>query len=207
MATTTQARQPVQADVPQQGVLLRAALVVFVGLSLITGVLYPVVVTGVGKALFPAQAGGSIIERHGKAVGSSLIGQNFDTPEYFWGRISATAPNPYNAQASSGSNLGPSNPALTEAAKARIAALKEADRTNTAPIPADLVTASASGLDPEISPAAAAYQVERVAKARHMSPDLVKKVVAENTKGPVLGVFGEPVVNVLELNLALDDLK
>jgi len=164
-------------------------------------------VTGVGKALFPAQAGGSIIERHGKAVGSSLIGQNFDTPEYFWGRISATAPNPYNAQASSGSNLGPSNPALTEAAKARIAALKEADPTNTAPIPADLVTASASGLDPEISPAAAAYQVERVAKARHMSPDLVKKVVAENTKGPVLGVFGEPVVNVLELNLALDDLK
>ena len=204
MATTT---QPVQADVPQQGGLLRAALVVFVGLSLITGVLYPVVVTGIGKAAFPAQAGGSIIERHGKAVGSSLIGQNFDTPEYFWGRISATAPNPYNAQASSGSNLGPSNPALTEAAKARIAALKESDPTNTAPIPADLVTASASGLDPEISPAAAAHQVERVAKARHMSPDLVKKVVAENTKGPVLGVFGEPVVNVLELNLALDDLK
>jgi K+-transporting ATPase ATPase C chain len=181
--------------------------VVFVGLSLITGVLYPVVVTGVGKALFPAQAGGSVIERGGKAVGSSLIGQNFATPEYFWGRISATAPNPYNAQASSGSNLGPSNPALTEAAKARIAALKEADPTNSAPIPADLVTASASGLDPEMSPAAAAYQVERVARARHMSPDLVKKVVAENTKGPVLGVFGEPTVNVLELNLALDDLQ
>lgn len=207
MATTTQAGNPVQPDVPQQGGLLRAALVVFVGLSLITGVLYPVVVTGVGKALFPAQAGGSIIERNGKAVGSSLIGQNFDTPAYFWGRISATAPNPYNAQASGGSNLGPSNPALTEAAKARIAALKEADPGNTAPIPADLVTASASGLDPQISPAAAAYQAERVARARHMSPDLVKKVVAENTKGPVLGVFGEPVVNVLELNLALDDLK
>ncbi|ATG21642.1 potassium-transporting ATPase subunit C [Ralstonia pickettii] len=204
MATTT---QTVQGDVPQQGGLVRAALVVFVGLSLITGVLYPVVVTGVGKALFPAQAGGSIIERGGKAVGSSLIGQNFDTPEYFWGRISATAPNPYNAQASGGSNLGPSNPALTEAAKARIAALKEADPTNSAPIPADLVTASASGLDPQISPAAAAYQVERVARARHMSPDLVKKVVAENTKGPVLGVFGEPTVNVLELNLALDDLQ
>ena len=205
MATTT--TQPVQPDVPQQGGLLRAALVVFVGLSLITGVLYPVVVTGIGKGLFPAQANGSIIERHGKAVGSSLIGQNFDTPQYFWGRISATSPNPYNAQASGGSNLGPSNPALTEAAKARIAALKEADPTNAAPIPADLVTASASGLDPEISPAAAAYQVERVAKARHMPVDTVKKLVAENTKGPILGLFGEPTVNVLELNLALDDLK
>ncbi|CAJ0741810.1 Potassium-transporting ATPase KdpC subunit [Ralstonia edaphis] len=207
MATTTQTRQPVQADVPQQGGLVRAALVVFVGLSLITGGLYPVVVTGVGKALFPAQAGGSIIERGGKAVGSSLIGQNFESPEYFWGRISATAPNPYNAQASGGSNLGPSNPALTEAAKARIAALKEADPGNAAPIPADLVTASASGLDPEISPAAAAYQVERVARARHLSADLVKKAVAENTKGPVLGVFGEARVNVLELNLALDGLR
>jgi len=205
MATTTQ--QPAQADVPQQGSMLRAALVVFVGLSLITGVLYPVVVTGIGKAVFPAQASGSIIERNGKPVGSSLIGQNFDTPQYFWGRISATSPNPYNAQASGGSNFGPSNPALTEAAKARIAALKEADPTNTAPIPADLVTASASGLDPHISPAAAAYQVERVAKARHMSVDIVKKLVAENTKAPVLGFFGEPVVNVLELNLALDDLK
>jgi len=205
MATTT--TQPVQPDVPQQGGLLRAALVVFVGLSLITGVLYPVVVTGIGKGLFPAQANGSIIERHGKAVGSSLIGQNFDTPQYFWGRISATSPNPYNAQASGGSNLGPSNPALTEAAKARIAALKEADPTNAAPIPADLVTASASGLDPQISPAAAAYQVERVAKARNMPVETVKKLVAENTKGPILGVFGEPTVNVLELNLALDDLK
>ena len=205
MATTT--TQPVQPDVPQQGGLLRAALVVFVGLSLITGVLYPVVVTGIGKGLFPAQANGSIIERHGKAVGSSLIGQNFDTPQYFWGRISATSPNPYNAQASGGSNLGPSNPALTEAAKARIAALKEADPTNAAPIPADLVTASASGLDPQISPAAAAYQVERVAKARNMPVETVKKLVAENTKGPILGLFGEPTVNVLELNLALDDLK
>ncbi len=204
MATTTQA---VQAEVPQQGGLLRAALVVFVGLSLITGVLYPVVVTGIGKGLFLAQAGGSIIERHGKAVGSSLIGQSFESPEYFWGRISATSPNPYNAQASGGSNLGPSNPALTEAAKARIAALKEADPGNTAPIPVDLVTASASGLDPQISPAAAAYQVERVAKARHLPVDTVKKVVAEHTKGPMLGVFGEPVVNVLELNLGLDDLK
>lgn len=204
MATTTQA---VQAEVPQQGGLLRAALAVFFGLSLITGVLYPVVVTGIGKAVFPAQASGSIIERNGKAVGSSLIGQNFESPQYFWGRISATSPNPYNAQASGGSNLGPSNPALADAAKVRIAALKEPDPTNTAPIPADLVTASASGLDPQISPAAAAYQVERVAKARHLAPDLVKKLVAENTKGPILGVFGEPTVNVLELNLALDDLK
>ncbi|KHK55315.1 potassium-transporting ATPase subunit C [Ralstonia sp. A12] len=204
MATTT---QPVQADVPQQGSLLRAALVIFVGLSLITGVLYPVVVTGIGKAVFPAQAGGSIIERNGKPVGSSLIGQNFDTPQYFWGRISATSPNPYNAQASGGSNLGPSNPALTEQAKARIAALKEADPTNTAPIPADLVTASGSGLDPHISPAAAAYQVERVARARHLPVEMVRKLVDENTKGPMLGLFGEPVVNVLELNLALDDLK
>ena len=204
MATTT---QPVQAEVPQQGGLLRAALVVFVGLSLITGVLYPVVVTGIGKAAFPAQAGGSIIERNGKPVGSSLIGQNFSEPQYFWGRLSATSPNPYNAQASGGSNFGPSNPALTDAAKGRIAALKEADPTNAAPIPADLVTASASGLDPHISPAAAAYQVERVAKARHLPVDSVKKLVAENTKGPSLGLFGEPVVNVLELNLALDDLK
>ncbi|CAJ0801449.1 Potassium-transporting ATPase KdpC subunit [Ralstonia condita] len=204
MATTT---QTVQGDVPQQGGLLRAALVVFVGLSLITGVLYPVVVTGIGKALFPAQAGGSIIERGGKAVGSSLIGQNFDTPEYFWGRISATSPNPYNAQASGGSNLGPSNPALTEAAKARIAALKKADPTNTAPIPADLATASASGLDPQISPAAAAYQVERVARARQLPVEVVRRLVAEHAKGPMLGVFGEATVNVLEVNLALDDLK
>jgi K+-transporting ATPase ATPase C chain len=140
-------------------------------------------------------------------VGSSLIGQNFSEPQYFWGRLSATSPNPYNAQASGGSNFGPSNPALTDAAKGRIAALKEADPTNAAPIPADLVTASASGLDPHISPAAAAYQVERVAKARHLPVDSVKKLVAENTKGPSLGLFGEPVVNVLELNLALDDLK
>lgn len=204
MATTT---QPTQAEVPQQGGLLRAALVVFVGLSLMTGVLYPVVVTGIGKAAFPAQAGGSILSRNGKPVGSSLIGQNFDTPQYFWGRISATSPNPYNAQASGGSNLGPSNPALTEAAKARIAALKEADPTNTAPIPADLVTASGSGLDPQISPAAAEYQVERVARARHLGVETVRKIVAENTKGPMLGVFGEATVNVLELNLALDDLK
>ncbi|WP_296226633.1 potassium-transporting ATPase subunit KdpC [Ralstonia sp. UBA689] len=204
MATTT---QPTQAEVPQQGGLLRAVLVVFVGLSLITGVLYPVVVTGIGKTVFPAQAGGSIIERNGKAVGSSLIGQNFESPQYFWGRISATSPNPYNAQASGGSNLGPSNPALTDAAKARIAALKEADPTNTAPIPAGLVTASGSGLDPQISPAAAAYQVERVARARHLPVEMVRKVVAENTKGPMLGVFGEATVNVLELNLALDDLK
>ncbi|MDE2203084.1 MAG: potassium-transporting ATPase subunit KdpC [Burkholderiaceae bacterium] len=204
MATTT---QTVQGDVPQQGGLLRAALVVFVGLSLITGVLYPVVVTGIGKALFPAQAGGSIIERGGKAVGSSLIGQNFDTPEYFWGRISATSPNPYNAQASGGSNLGPSNPALTEAAKARIAALKKADPTNTAPIPADLATASASGLDPQISPAAAAYQVERVARARQLPVEVVRRLVVEHAKGPMLGVFGEATVNVLEVNLALDDLK
>jgi K+-transporting ATPase ATPase C chain len=204
MATTT---QTVQGDVPQQGGLLRAALVVFVGLSLITGVLYPVVVTGIGKALFPAQAGGSIIERGGKAVGSSSIGQNFESPEYFWGRISATAPNPYNAQASGGSNLGPSNPALTEAAKARIAALKKADPTNTAPIPADLATASASGLDPQISPAAAAYQVERVARARQLPVEVVRRVVVEHAKGPMLGVFGEATVNVLEVNLALDDLK
>jgi K+-transporting ATPase ATPase C chain len=204
MATTT---QPVQADVPQQGGLLRAALVVFIGLSLVTGVLYPVVVAGIGKGLFPAQAGGSLIERGGKVVGSSLIGQNFSEPQYFWGRMSATAPNPYNATASGGSNLGPSHPALTEAAKARIAALKEADPANTAPIPADLVTASASGLDPQISPAAAAYQVERVARVRRLPVETVRKMVAQNTKEPILGVFGEATVNVLELNLALDGLK
>ncbi|AST28852.1 potassium-transporting ATPase subunit KdpC [Ralstonia pseudosolanacearum] len=204
MATTT---QPAHAEAPQQGGLLRAALVIFVGLSLVTGVLYPVVVTGIGKAAFPAQAGGSIIERGGKPVGSALIGQNFSEPQYFWGRLSATSPNPYNGAASSGSNLGPSNPALTDAAKARIAALKEADPANTAPIPVDLVTASASGLDPHISPAAAAYQVERVARARHLPVERVKTLVAEHTTAPILGVFGEPVVNVLELNLGLGDLK
>lgn len=203
MATTT---QPVRAEMPQQGGLLRAALVVFVGLSLVTGVLYPVVVTGIGQALFPAQAGGSIVERDGKAVGSSLIGQNFSEPRYFWGRLSATAPNPYNALASGGSNLGPRNPALTDAAKARIAALKAADPANTAPVPADLATASASGLDPHISPAAAAYQVERVARARHLPVEAVRKLVAEHTRAPIFGVFGEPVVNVLALNLALDAL-
>ncbi|MEF9385831.1 potassium-transporting ATPase subunit KdpC [Ralstonia solanacearum species complex bacterium KE056] len=204
MATTT---QPTHAEAPQQGGLLRAALVIFVGLSLVTGVLYPVVVTGIGKAVFPAQAGGSIIERGGKVVGSALIGQHFSEPRYFWGRLSATSPNPYNGAASSGSNLGPSNPALTDAAKARIAALKEADPTNTAPIPADLVTASASGLDPHISPAAAAYQVERVARARQLPVATVKKLVAEHTTAPILGVVGEPVVNVLEVNLGLDELK
>lgn len=205
MATTTQPAH--HAEAPQQGGLLRAALVIFVGLSLVTGVLYPVVVTGIGKAVFPAQAGGSIIERGGKAVGSALIGQNFSEPRYFWGRLSATSPNPYNGAASSGSNLGPSNPALTDAAKARIAALKEADPANTAPIPADLVTASASGLDPHISPAAAAYQIERVARARQLPVSTVKKLVAEHTTAPILGVVGEPVVNVLEVNLGLDGLK
>ncbi|MGC7402425.1 potassium-transporting ATPase subunit KdpC [Pandoraea pneumonica] len=186
--------------------LLRPMLSLFVVLSVITGLVYPLVVTGVGRVAFAREASGSLIYKDGKAVGSSLIGQNFDEPKYFWGRLSATAPMPDNGLASGGSNYGPLNPALADAVKARIAALREADPTAALPVPADLVTASASGLDPEISPAAAAYQVTRVAKARGLTPEAVQALVAQNTQGRQWGIFGEPRVNVLKLNLALDGM-
>ena len=183
---------------------LRPAVVMIVALSLITGVAYPLVVTGVARLAFPKQAGGSLIVRDGRVVGSRLVGQAFDDPRFFWGRPSATGPAPYNAAASSGSNLGPLNPALTEAVRARIAALRAADSTATGPVPVDLVTASGSGLDPHISPAAAEYQVARVARARGMTPDAVRTLVARHTEGRTFGLLGEPRVNVLELNLALE---
>jgi K+-transporting ATPase ATPase C chain len=185
---------------------LRPLLVVFVALSLLTGVAYPVVVTGLAQALFPAQAHGSLVERNGKPVGSLLIGQSFTNPGHFWGRPSATGPQPNNAAASSGSNLGPLNPALVEAVQARVQALKAADPQNTAPIPVDLVTASASGLDPHISLAAARYQTQRVALARHLDAPTVVSLIEQATERPLLGVLGEPVVNVLRLNMAVDAL-
>lgn len=186
--------------------LLRPAISLFLLLTVLTGVAYPLVVTGIARLAFPAAADGSLILKNGQVVGSLLIGQNFTDPKYFWGRPSATAPMPYNAAASSGSNQGPLNPALTEAVKGRIGALKVADPGNTQPVPADLVTASGSGLDPHISPSAAAYQVERVARARKLPPQAVEAVVAQHTEGRQWGIFGEPRVNVLKLNLALDSL-
>ena len=186
--------------------LVRPALVFFIALSVLTGVLYPLAVTGLGQALFPDQANGSLLLREGRPVGSRLIGQSFSDPAHFWGRPSATGPMAYNASASSGSNQGPLNPALTEAVKARIAALREADPDQKAPVPVDLVTASASGLDPHISPAAAAYQLPRVARARHLDPAQLQALIEQHTERPLVGVLGEARVNVLTLNLALDAL-
>jgi potassium-transporting ATPase KdpC subunit len=192
---------------------LRPALVSLGIFTILTGLVYPLVVTGLAQVIFPSQANGSLIVRNGQPVGSALIGQSFDDPKYFWGRLSATSPAPYTAfnadklTGSSGSNYGPLNPALLEAVQARIKALQEADPTNTAPIPVDLVTASGSGLDPHMSPAAAAYQVGRVARARGLSADAVRQLVAQHTEGRTLGLLGEPRVNVLALNLALDDVK
>ena len=183
---------------------LRPALAALVAFTLITGLVYPLLVTGIAQAVFPRQANGSLIARNGAIVGSTLIGQPFDDPRYFWGRLSATSRVPYNASASSGSNYGPLNPNLAAAAQARIDALKAADPTNTAPIPVDLVTASGSGLDPEISPAAAEYQVARVAAARGMRAEDVRALVAEHTHGRTFGLLGEARVTVLDLNLALD---
>jgi potassium-transporting ATPase KdpC subunit len=187
---------------------LRAAIVSLLALTVITGVAYPLLVTGIAQAAFPSQAGGSVIVRDGKAVGSRLIGQPFDDPKYFWGRLSATAdangkPLAYNGAASTGSNLGPTNPALIDEVKARIDALHAADPDNDAAVPVDLVTSSGSGLDPEISPAAAEYQVRRVARARGLDEALVRSLVASHTADRQLGFLGEPRVNVLELNLAL----
>jgi K+-transporting ATPase ATPase C chain len=187
--------------------LIRPVLVIFILMTVITGVLYPVVVTALGRGAFAAQAGGSLIEKNGKPVGSKLIGQQFDAPYYIWGRLSATSPMPYNAQSSGGSNLGPTNPALADEIKGRLDALKAAGNDMSQPVPVDLVTSSGSGLDPQISPAAAAYQVERVAKARSLPVDQVRDLVASNTQGRQFGIFGEARVNVLQLNLALDDLK
>ena len=186
--------------------LIRPAVTLFILLSVITGLIYPLLVTGIGQALFPKQAVGSLIERDGKLIGSRLIGQNFADPQYFWGRPSATAPQPYNAAASSGSNLGPLNPVLKDAVESRVKALRTADPGNTQPVPIDLVTASASGLDPHISPAAADYQIARVARARGLAPEAVRNLVVQHTEARQWSVFGESRVNVLELNLALDAL-
>ena len=186
---------------------LRPALVLFLLLTVLTGFLYPLLVTGLARLLFPQQAAGSILMRDGRAVGSRLIGQSFSAPGYFWSRPSATTPQPYNAAASTGSNFGPLNPALPEAVKARVAALRAADPTNSAPVPIDLVTASGSGLDPDISVAAADYQAARVARARGLAPARVQALIAQHSEGRLLEVLGEPRVNVLELNLALDALN
>jgi len=182
----------------------RPAIVLFVALAVITGVIYPVVVTAVGRAAFSDKSSGSFIERNGKLVGSELIGQQFDAPQYFWGRLSATAPAPYTATASTPSNLGPTNPALTKVASDRIDALRAADPGNTAEVPVDLVTASGSGLDAEISPAAAEYQAGRVARARGLPRERVEELIAGATRARQWGLFGEPGVNVMALNMALD---
>lgn len=183
---------------------LRPAFVLLVWFTLITGVAYPVAVTGIARLVFPQRAEGSLIVRDGRTVGSKLIGQEFSDPGHFWGRLSATGPVPYNASASTGSNFGPMNPALLAAVKSRVAALRAAGSDSTALVPVDLVTASASGLDPEISPAAAEYQVERVARARAMAPEDVRALVLRHTSPRQFGVLGEPRVNVLALNLELD---
>lgn len=183
---------------------LRPALSLFVFLSLLTGLMYPLAVTGIGAAIFPARAAGSLIVEAGKPIGSRLIGQEFTQPRYFWGRPSATAERPYNPLASAGTNQGPLNPALVEAVRARIAALRTADPDNAAPVPVDLVTASASGLDPHISIAAANYQAGRVAKARAVERDEIEALIRQHARTRWLGFLGEPRVNVLELNLALD---
>jgi K+-transporting ATPase ATPase C chain len=183
---------------------LRPALVLFGALTLVVGVLYPLAVTGIGQIAFANNASGSLVVRDGKTVGSTLIGQAFSSPGYFWGRPSATGPMANNASGSSGSNQGPLNPALVDAVRGRIAALREADPSNTSPVPVDLVTASASGLDPEISVAAARYQVGRVAAARKLPRDRVEALVSDHTVGQTLGFFGEARVNVLKLNLAID---
>jgi potassium-transporting ATPase KdpC subunit len=185
---------------------IRPAAVLFLAMTFITGVAYPLVVSGVAWMLFPSEAGGSLITRDGRVIGSRLIGQPFDGERYFWSRPSATTPYPYNAGGSSGSNLGPTNPALIEVVKERASRLKAVDLAQST-IPIDLVTASASGLDPHISPAAAYYQVERVAMSRGLSKDDVEKLVEQHIEARTLGVLGEPRVNVLLLNLALDEMR
>jgi K+-transporting ATPase ATPase C chain len=187
--------------------MFRPLIVLFVVLTAITGIAYPAVMTGFGQAVFNHEANGSLIEQNGKVVGSALLGQQFDAPKYFWGRLSATSPNPYNASGSSASNLGPLNSSLTDNVKARLDALKAAGTDMSQPVPVDLVTSSGSGLDPEITPAAAAYQVARVAKVRNLQPADVQALVDRYTSGRQFGIFGESRVNVLELNLALDAMQ
>lgn len=187
--------------------MLRPLLVLFVLLTALTGIVYPLLVTGIGKLAFPHQVSGSFVTRDQTVVGSSLIAQSFQDPGYFWGRLSATSPMPDNALASGGSNLGPTNPALIDAVKARIDALRTADPANPAAFPVDLVTASASGLDPHISPAAALYQVDRVARARRLDPDVVRGLVISHIERPQWGILGEARVNVLMLNLSLDRVR
>ena len=186
--------------------LLRPAAVLFLFFTVLTGFLYPLAITGIAQAAFPHAASGSIVSRDGKPIGSSLIGQNFSGPKYFWGRPSATSPQPYGGTASTGSNLGPLNPALTDGIKGRIQALRAADPGNIALVPVDLVTASGSGLDPEESLAAALYQVPRIARARDLPAQSVRTLITAHAQNRWLGVFGEPRINVLALNLALDDL-
>lgn len=182
----------------------RPALLVFLALTIVTGVVYPLLVTGLGLALFGSRANGSLIVEQGRVVGSELIGQSFSDPGHFWGRLSATGPFPYNAGSSSGSNYGPLNPSLADAVKGRIDALRAADPGAAMPVPVDLVTASASGLDPHVSPAAAEYQVARVARARGLDPEVVRALVRRHTEARQFGVLGEPRVNVVMLNLDLD---
>lgn len=186
--------------------IVRPVIVCFAMLSLLTGIAYPLLVTGIGQLAFPSQAAGSLILRDGKRVGSSLIGQNFSDPQYLWGRPSATAPMPYNASNSGGSNQGPLNPALAEAVRGRIEALRAADPGNTAAVPVDLVTASASGLDPHVSLAGALYQAARVARVRGLPLPQVRALIEKYSAGPLLGLLGEPRVNVLLFNLALDSV-
>jgi len=186
---------------------LRPAVALLVMLTLLLGLAYPLLITGVAQVLFPFQARGSLVQRDGRPIGSRLIGQSFSDPRYFWSRPSATTPDPDNALASTGSNFGPLNPALTDAVRARLKALKDADPAQAGPVPVDLVTASASGLDPEISPAAALYQASRVARARHLPLPEVQALIAAHRHGAAVGLLGEPRVNVLEMNLALDQLR
>jgi len=204
----TQKRDPlaVKSKVPMN-TIIRPAITLFLIMTLLTGVIYPFTVTGIAQLLFPDQAAGSLVTVSGQPVGSRIIGQSFSDSKYFWSRPSATSPQPYNALASSGSNQGPLNPALTDAVKTRIEAFKAADPTNTLPVPVDLVTASGSGLDPEISIAAANYQAGRVARARGFAPAEVQALIDSQAKGRLFGLVGEPRVNVLQLNLALDTLK
>jgi potassium-transporting ATPase KdpC subunit len=186
---------------------LKPAAVMLLVLTVLTGAAYPALVTAIAQLVFPFQANGSLVSREGKPAGSALIGQQFHDPGHFWSRPSATTPYPNNAASSGASNLGPTNPALTDAVTARIKDLRDADPGNVAPVPADLVTASGSGLDPHISPAAVEYQVSRVAKARHLEPAKIRELVARHTVGRQLGFLGEPAVDVLQLNLELDALR
>ena len=205
-ASSTSSTAPLPAQAPL-GVLVAKAASMLAAMTLVTGVAYPLLVTGVANAAFPRQSSGSLLVENGTVVGSELIGQRFSDPKYFWGRPSATMPMPYNGGAAAGSNLGPTNEALTKAAAERVTALRATAPDDAAPVPVDLVTASGSGLDPHITPAAAEYQVRRVGRARALPEARVRELVAQSTEGRTFGVLGEPRVNVLRLNLALDRVR